>query len=220
VTKGFPVGQQYGLGDHWLKFNRPYVCGAGSPCTTTTSDEAFKYFPVGPPYIAHRADLEAITVIWADFVPRIYEEYPHLLAESEKGAGKGWSVLRQAPPPPPPLPLGCVPSSFLYAPRPCACARVRVPVCPCIACPVYGYCMAAAHLGLKHGRLDHMMVSNTLGGGEGWPLVDALGDDRLCRPWTSEPGDVTGEVLAAARPPLAHETPHSAAFATAFVTAS
>ena len=32
-------------------------------------------------YVAHRADLEAIATVWADFVPRIYEEYPQLLAE-------------------------------------------------------------------------------------------------------------------------------------------
>ena len=72
VVRGRPVGQQYGLGAHWLRFNRTYICGAGSPCTRTTAAEAEAGFPVGPPYVAHRADLEAIAVTWADFVPRIF----------------------------------------------------------------------------------------------------------------------------------------------------
>lgn len=81
VDKGHPIGQQYGLGAHWLRFNRSYICGQDSPCTTTSEADAIKYFPVGPPYIGHRSDLTAIATTWADFVPRIYEEYPHLLAE-------------------------------------------------------------------------------------------------------------------------------------------
>eukprot|EP00613_Pedinella_sp_CCMP2098_P077813 CAMPEP_0171934422 /NCGR_PEP_ID=MMETSP0993-20121228/32004_1 /TAXON_ID=483369 /ORGANISM="non described non described, Strain CCMP2098" /LENGTH=532 /DNA_ID=CAMNT_0012575125 /DNA_START=203 /DNA_END=1801 /DNA_ORIENTATION=+ len=121
VEKGRPAGQQYGLGAHWLNFNRKYVCGgAGSPCVSTTPREANKYFPVGPPYVVHVDDLRNIAKSWVEMVPRIYEEYPELLAE------------------------------------------------------MYAYCMAAAHLGLKHFKVDHMMVSNVDASGEGWPWVDAF----------------------------------------------
>eukprot|EP00614_Pseudopedinella_elastica_P019425 CAMPEP_0172653240 /NCGR_PEP_ID=MMETSP1068-20121228/243725_1 /TAXON_ID=35684 /ORGANISM="Pseudopedinella elastica, Strain CCMP716" /LENGTH=610 /DNA_ID=CAMNT_0013467669 /DNA_START=141 /DNA_END=1973 /DNA_ORIENTATION=- len=120
VERGKPAGQQYGLGSHWRSFNRKYICGVGSPCTTTTAQEAQKYFPVGPPYILHVLDLKALATEWVRMVPKIYEEYPQLLAE------------------------------------------------------MYAYCMAAAHLNLRHFKVDHLMVSNVQAGGEGWPWVDSL----------------------------------------------
>ena len=43
-----------------------------------------------------------------------------------------------------------------------------------VAAEMYGYSMAAAHLELPHGRVDHLMVSNTGAFGEGWSYVDAL----------------------------------------------
>ena len=81
VEKGRPAAQQYGLGSHWLSFRREYICGAGSPCLETTHAEANKYFPVGAPYVVHVADLTKLAETWVEFVPKIYEEYPELLAE-------------------------------------------------------------------------------------------------------------------------------------------
>lgn len=77
-------------------------------------------------------DMARIAHHWHDFVPRVYEEHPHLLAE------------------------------------------------------MYAYCVAAAHLGLPHLRLDHYMTSETESYGEAWAFVDELGDDELCDAGLSE----------------------------------
>lgn len=78
---GAPVGQFYGLGDKWIQFNRKYICGVGSPCIDITSKDAWRYYTVGPPYILHVADWRKLAQAWVDFVPKVYEEYPNLLAE-------------------------------------------------------------------------------------------------------------------------------------------
>ena len=127
VERGRPAGQFYGLGDKWRSFNRPYICGApDSPCVGVESGEAWRYYSVGPPYVAHVADWRLIAASWVDFVPRVYEEYPNLLAE------------------------------------------------------MYAYCLAAAHHGLRHARVDHYMVSNVGSYGEAWPHVDAM--SSVCAP--------------------------------------
>ena len=90
------------------------------------SNPAWRHYSIGPPYIVQKEDMAAIAEHWHDFVPRVYEGHPHLLAE------------------------------------------------------MYAYCVAAAHLGLPHLRLDHYMTSETQAYGEAWPLVDALGDAQLC----------------------------------------
>jgi len=81
IGKGAPAAQFYGLGDRWLRFNREYICGAGSPCLEATSRDAWRSFTVGPPYILHVDDWKRLARSWVDFVPKVYEEYPHLLAE-------------------------------------------------------------------------------------------------------------------------------------------
>ena len=43
---------------------------------------------------------------------------------------------------------------------------------------MYAYCIAAAHLRLPHMRVDHLMVSNVGAGGEGWPFVDQIAEDK------------------------------------------
>jgi len=46
---------------------------------------------------------------------------------------------------------------------------------------MYGWSLAAAHLGLPHTLAESFMISATdIGGGEGWPLIDALGEDEIC----------------------------------------
>ena len=46
---------------------------------------------------------------------------------------------------------------------------------------MYGWSLAAAHLGLPHTLAESFMISNTeMGGGEGWSLIDVLGDEEVC----------------------------------------
>ncbi|KAH8054864.1 hypothetical protein JL720_14387 [Aureococcus anophagefferens] len=80
VDEGHPVGQQYGLGTHWLTFDREKICGAGrrvsrrirrAPTSTTR----------GPPYVMHHADWRRLAPVWRDFAPKVYAQYPDLLAE-------------------------------------------------------------------------------------------------------------------------------------------
>jgi len=46
---------------------------------------------------------------------------------------------------------------------------------------MYAFCIAAAHLGLKHQLIDSLMVSNTgIQNGEGWQLVDKIPPGKMC----------------------------------------
>ena len=54
----------------------------GSPCLDVPNEaEGNKYYSLGPPYIFHKEDGERIAESWTNFVPRVYEGYPYLLAE-------------------------------------------------------------------------------------------------------------------------------------------
>lgn len=48
-----------------------------------------------------------------------------------------------------------------------------------ILADMWAYCIAAAHLGLKHTLLDHYMISNAGAGGEGWLWIDAWPDKQM-----------------------------------------
>jgi hypothetical protein len=51
---------------------------------------------------------------------------------------------------------------------------------PHLLAEMYAYCIAAAHLGLKHMIIDSLMVSNPGTGGEAWPLVDKIPPAESC----------------------------------------
>jgi peptidyl serine alpha-galactosyltransferase len=51
---------------------------------------------------------------------------------------------------------------------------------PYLLAEMYAYCIAAAHLGLKHQLVDSLMASNPDIGGEAWPLVDKIPPQELC----------------------------------------
>ena len=51
VRAGLPVAQYYGLGDLWRQWAER-VCGPSSPCARVTAPHAWRYYSVGPPYIA------------------------------------------------------------------------------------------------------------------------------------------------------------------------
>lgn len=81
VREGHPVAQYYGIGSQWTKFKVEYIAGKDSPASKVSTSDASRYYSVGAPYIAHVKDMRKIAESWANFVPRVYEEYPHLLAE-------------------------------------------------------------------------------------------------------------------------------------------
>lgn len=86
ISLGSPVAQIYGLGAPWTndlhtKFNRTRICGDGSPCLTPEREFGEMHYSVGPPYIMIKQDLLRLTETWTQFVPRVFEGYPFLLAE-------------------------------------------------------------------------------------------------------------------------------------------
>lgn len=86
VASGYPVAQTYGLGAPWCidnhkHFKRLKICGEGSPCLEPTREFGEVHYSVGPPYLATRGDFERISKSWTYLVPRVYEDYPYLLAE-------------------------------------------------------------------------------------------------------------------------------------------
>lgn len=86
IGKGQPVAQLYGLGAPWAagktkNFDRDSICPAGSPCLQTKVSYGERHFSVGPPYLVHIEDMKRLTDSWVEFVPKVYESYPELLAE-------------------------------------------------------------------------------------------------------------------------------------------
>jgi hypothetical protein len=81
VGPGKPAAQLYGFGAQWQRLDLTTIAGEDSPAVKATSDEGRLYYPVGPPYLGTVKDMYAIAEKWTEFVPRVYEQYPHLLAE-------------------------------------------------------------------------------------------------------------------------------------------
>lgn len=82
VEHGSPFAQQYGYGLQWKRKVQPAQVFQGeSPVATMTDSEAYDYYTgMGPPYIATGKDMYQIASKWAEIVPRVHDEYPHLLA--------------------------------------------------------------------------------------------------------------------------------------------
>ena len=83
VEHGSPFGELYGYAAQWkTKVNVTHVTGEpNSPIEEVTMNEARDYYPLGPPYMATARDMYSIVVKWTEFVPRVHDNYPHLLAE-------------------------------------------------------------------------------------------------------------------------------------------
>ena len=86
IALGKPVAQMYGqrapwTNDYHKNFNRTKICGVGSPCLQSNEEFGDAHFAVGPPYIMIKQDLVRLTKTWTEFVPRVFEGYPYLLAE-------------------------------------------------------------------------------------------------------------------------------------------
>jgi len=130
VEHGSPFSQQYGYGLQWMnKVNPDYVFQdrLPTPVANMTRQEGFDYYmAMGPPYVATAKDMWSIVSTWSDIVPRVHDEYPHLLAE------------------------------------------------------MFGYNLAAAHLGLRHTVAHSFAVSDVKAGGEGWKLIDNVPSEDVC----------------------------------------
>ena len=83
VEHGQPFGQQYGFGMQWkTKVDINHVCNCtNSRISTMDPAEMQAHYSLGPPYIATGRDMYAIATKWTEFVVRIHDDYPHLLAE-------------------------------------------------------------------------------------------------------------------------------------------
>ncbi len=126
VQRGVPFAQTYGLGVQWQRFDLDKIAGPDSPAKSVSNQDGQLYYPVGPPYIGTVHDMYQISLKWTEFVPKVHEQYPHLLAE------------------------------------------------------MYAFCIAAAHLNLRHQLIDSLMASNSNTGGEAWPLIDKIPPSETC----------------------------------------
>ena len=139
VEHGSPFAQQYGFGLQWkdkVVMNRIIP---NSPVDRMDRREAFDYYmAMGPPYVATAKDMYAIVTKWCEVVPKVHDQYPHLLAE------------------------------------------------------MFGYNLAAAHLGLRHTIAHSFAVSDPTAGGEGWKLIDKVSHEDVC---TNYPYDELPHVL-------------------------
>lgn len=84
VSHGTPFAQQYGFGSSWLTSLRGKlsdVVGKDSPALKVTMQEADKYYPAGPPYIATGKDMLALATHWVKFLPRVHALFPKFMAE-------------------------------------------------------------------------------------------------------------------------------------------
>jgi peptidyl serine alpha-galactosyltransferase len=127
VGPGQPFAQVYGFGVQWSNLDLAKIAGPDSPAVNVSKTDGALYYPVGPPYLGTVQDVHQISVYWSKFVPGVYEQYPHLLAE------------------------------------------------------MFAFCIAAAHLKLPHQLIDSLMVSEPDAGGEGWPLVDKIPTEDVCK---------------------------------------
>lgn len=85
VQHGSLFSQQYGYGIQWYyKVHPEYIFHdrLPTPVSNMTAKEARDfYFAMGPPYVATAKDMWSLVTTWSDIVPRVHDEYPHLLAE-------------------------------------------------------------------------------------------------------------------------------------------
>lgn len=82
VGPGKPIAQVYGFGAQWARLNLTKITNStDSPALKVSLEEGAFYYSVGPPYLATLLDMYQIALKWTEFVPRVYQQHPHLLAE-------------------------------------------------------------------------------------------------------------------------------------------
>merc|ERR1712072_698673 len=83
VEPGRPVAELYGLGTGWRDggYDLEEICGKGSPCTEVTSEDAWRYFTMGPPIFMRMDDWVKVTQGWYDFLPIIRRKHKDWMEE-------------------------------------------------------------------------------------------------------------------------------------------
>jgi hypothetical protein len=82
VEHGSPFAQKYGYGTKWTEFDLETITNSkDTPARAVNHQDAANHYPSGPPYLATVKDMHVIAKNWAEFVPRVHAEHPHLLAE-------------------------------------------------------------------------------------------------------------------------------------------
>jgi hypothetical protein len=82
VEQGSPFGQKYGFGTKWREFDLETITNSkDTPARQVNKQDAASYYPAGPPYLATKTDMHTIAKNWAEYVPKVHAEFPHLLAE-------------------------------------------------------------------------------------------------------------------------------------------
>jgi len=122
VGPGKPFAQVYGYGYQWSSnIDLVKLAGPDSPAVKVKREAGFMHYPAGPPYLAVVSDMYKIANKWTEFVPGVYEQYPHLLAEmfaysiaaadqelphqlidslmisKEDAGGEGWPLIDKIP---------------------------------------------------------------------------------------------------------------------------
>jgi len=82
VERGSPFAQKYGFGTRWRDFDLETITNSqDTPARQVNNYDAANHYPAGPPYLATKIDMHTIAKNWAEYVPKVHSEFPHLLAE-------------------------------------------------------------------------------------------------------------------------------------------
>ena len=89
VRHGHPYAQKYGFGAGWLTSlvgeagdNKLIeIVGPQSPALDVSIPDAADYYPAGPPYVATAKDMYQLAKYWVQFLPAVYQVFPHFMAE-------------------------------------------------------------------------------------------------------------------------------------------
>jgi peptidyl serine alpha-galactosyltransferase len=82
VAHGSPFAQKYLLGYYWQEMNLDKITeDPNSAAKSVNKQDGLLFYQVGPPYIATMRDMYQIVLKWTTYAPRVYAQYPELLAE-------------------------------------------------------------------------------------------------------------------------------------------
>jgi hypothetical protein len=82
VEHGSPFAQKYLVGVYWQEMNLDKITkNSNSAAKSVNKEDGLLFYQVGAPYIATMRDTYQIVLKWCEYGPRVYAQYPELLAE-------------------------------------------------------------------------------------------------------------------------------------------